>query len=148
MPATRTGIGLQSCGGVMLHTHQLAIDPAVVNRISGDGAAGAPRDTRKARTKPRAAAHFARRPGATGFFQYEVNPFLAASWRPSVLLAEPLHGLRSPVSLRPFKARTARRPVDREEQLRIEPQACVLVPSMPPSLFTNSPSFVIDPLPP
>jgi hypothetical protein len=42
MPATRTG--------VMLHTHQLAIDPAVVNRISGDGAAGAPRDTRKART--------------------------------------------------------------------------------------------------
>ena len=38
------------------------------------------------------------------------------------------------VSLRPFKARTARRPVDREEQLRIEPQACVLVPSMPPAI--------------
>src|SRR5258705_13925470 len=65
MPTTRTG--------VMLHTHQLAIDPAVVNRISGDGAAGAPRDTRKARTKPRAAAHFARRPGAIGFFVAETH---------------------------------------------------------------------------
>ena len=38
------------------------------------------------------------------------------------------------VSLRPFKARTACRPVDREEQLRIEPQACVLVPSMPSAI--------------